>query len=201
MQNYSSHSTDAELLEGCRQKHRLAQKHLYQRFYPRVMGIAMRYTGHKQEATDVLNQAFLKVFNKIDTYSENSLSGWIATIVTHTAIDFVRKHARYKKRMDFDSEKEVVLNEQSLENLYVEDLLKEVQQLPANSRAVFSMYAIDGYKHREIAEILKININTSKWHLAEAKKILKKRLERQTSTVKKKQIFVHLNLFNPLDGI
>ncbi len=186
MQNYTSQSTDAVLLEGCRQKNRLAQKHLYQRFYPRVMGIAMRYTGHRQEATDVLNQAFLKVFNKIEAYSENSLSGWIAKIVTNTAIDYVRKHIRYKQRMDFDSDKEVALEESSLENLYVEDLLKEVQQLPANTRVVFSMFAIDGYKHREIAEILNININTSKWHLAEAKKILKKRLSGEMITIKKK---------------
>ena len=176
MQNYTNQSTDAELLAGCRSKNRMAQKHLYRRYYPRVFGIAMRYTGHPDEATDVLNRAFLKVFNKIDSYAEGSLSGWIATIVTNTAIDFVRSNTRYKKVMDFDVNQDVKLPEPALESLYVEDLLKEIQRLPANSRTVFSMYVIDGYKHREIAEILKISINTSKWYLAEAKKLLKKRI-------------------------
>ena len=181
MQNYTSNSTDDALLEGCRKHNRLAQKQLYRRYYPRVLGIAMRYTGQPSEANDVLNQSFLKVFNKIETYSEGSLSGWIATIVTNTAIDFIRKNTRYKQVMDFEIVQDIRLEAETLEQLYVEDLLKEIQRLPADSRAVFSMYVIDGYKHREIAEVLDININTSKWHLAEAKKLLKKRIQKVMS--------------------
>ena len=177
MQNFTQNSTDDALLEGCRNRHRLAQKHLYRRYYPRVLGIAMRYTGQPSEANDVLNQAFLKIFNKIESYSAGSLSGWIATIVTNTAIDFIRKNTRYKQVMDYEAVEEIHLEAETLEQLYVEDLLKEVQQLPANMRAVFSMYVIDGYKHREIAEMLEISVNTSKWYLAEAKKNLKKRLK------------------------
>lgn len=178
MRNYTPQSLDTALLEGCLQKDRLAQKYLYQRYYGKMLSIAMRYAGHKEEAVDILNRAFLKVFDKLETYTESgSLSGWIATIVFNTSIDYVRSRTKYKSVMDFNVEKDVMLSETIIEQLYAEDLLLEIQKLPAAMRSVFSLYVIDGYKHREISEMLNININTSKWHLAEAKKDLRKRLQ------------------------
>ena len=175
---YSIHSTDEELIRGCRQQNRLAQKYLYQRYYGKMLGIGMRYTSQRSEAEDVLNRAFLKVFNSIHKYKPTgSFSGWIARIVFNTAIDYVRQHTHYREVMDFNVQRDQSIGAEAIDRLFAEDLYRAIQQLPATSRAVFSLYVIDGYKHREIGEILEIKLNTSKWHLAEARKMLKEGLK------------------------
>ena len=174
-QFYSKQSSEAQLMEGCRQQNRPAQRYLYQRFYSHMLGICMRYTSHREEAEDVLNRAFLKIFQNINEYEDRgSLSGWMATITLRTAIDYVRSKVKYREVIDLNSEQDISLNAQAIDDLYAEDLFKLIQQLPPTSRAVFSLNAIEGYTHREIADMLGININTSKWHLAEAKKQLRK---------------------------
>ncbi len=175
---YSLQSTDEDLIRGCRQKDRLAQKYLYQRYYGKMLGICMRYAGQRSEAEDILNRAFLKVFNAIHKYEPTgSFSGWIARIVFNASIDYVRQNTHYREKMDFNTERDANISAEVIERLYEEDLFLAIQKLPATSRAVFSLYVIDGYKHREIGEILTININTSKWHLAEARKMLQKELK------------------------
>ena len=176
MQNlhFTPQSTDAELVAGCRQQHRLAQRYLYQRYYGKMLGICMRYTSRREEAEDVLNRAFLKIFQNTGEYEEQgSLSGWMATITLRTAIDYVRANVKYSQVMDFDSDHDFPLDAGAIENLYAQDLYRLIQKLPPTSRAVFSLNAVEGYTHREIAEKLDINVNTSKWHLAEAKKQLR----------------------------
>ena len=175
---YTQKSTDKVLVDGCKKGDRLAQKYLYQRYYGKMLGISMRYTGHRSEAEDVLNRAFLKVFQSIDKYiPKGQLGGWIARIVFNTSIDYVRSRVKYQEVMDFNIEKDKTIEAEAIEQLYAGDLYKIIQQLPENTRAVFSLYVVDGYKHREIAEMLKISTNTSKWHLANGKKILKERLK------------------------
>lgn len=142
----------------------------------------MRYTKNEEDALDILNRSFLKVFTKINQYKPTgSLGGWIARIVFNTAIDFVRSNTKYRKVMDYEVEKESSLDPDIINKLYMDDLYKAIQKLPANCRAVFSLFFIDGYKHKEIAVLLDININTSKWLLSTAKKqmriILKKNIE------------------------
>ena len=135
----------------------------------------MRYTSHRDEAEDVLNRAFLKIFQKINEYEEQgSLSGWMATITLRTAIDYVRSKTKYREVMDFENDREVPLDAVAIDNLYAADLFKLIQKLPSTSRTVFSLNAVEGYTHKEISEMLGININTSKWHLAESKKQLRK---------------------------
>ncbi len=176
---YSMNSNIQELVKGCKKRHRLAQKYLYQRFYGKMLGICMRYTSHREEATDVLNRAFLKVFQSISTYKNTgSFEGWLARIVFNTSIDYVRSRAKYREVMDFNIEKDQTIEAQIIEELYAKDLYTLIQSLPENTRAVFSLYVVDGYKHREIAEILNISTNTSKWHLANGKKILKQKIEK-----------------------
>jgi len=174
---YSQHSTETELIEGCRKKDRLAQEYLYRRYYGKMMSVAMRYAGREDEALDILNTAFLKVFNGIEKYKrreQSSFSGWVATIVTNTAIDHIRRHTNYRNRMDFNIEKEPAISNMALEHLVEQDLFKIIQKLPKASRTVFSLYAIDGYKHREIADMLNISEGTSKWHFSNAKKELQR---------------------------
>lgn len=175
----TNHSTDQELIKACIRQDRRGQQLLYQRYYGRLLGICMRYTGHKEEATDVLNRAFFKIFQKLVKYeSKGSLGGWMAKIVFHTAIDYVRSQAKYREVMDYNSEKEMEINPSVIDQLYAEDLYKAIQQLPIHARTVFSLYVVDGYKHREIGELLKISEQTSKYHLAAARKTLQQKLSK-----------------------
>lgn len=170
---YSNKSTDNELIQGCRQTDRLAQKCLYERYFGKMFGIALRYTQNQEEALDILNSSFLKVFTSLDKYEDNSnLAGWIARIVFNTAIDFVRRNSKYRQVMDFNVENDASVGNESLDNLQAEDLYKIIQKLPNSSRTVFNLYVVDGYKHKEIADILEISVGTSKWHLANARKEL-----------------------------
>lgn len=176
MQNYpfTPQSTDAELVAGCRRQHRLAQRYLYQRYFGKMLGICMRYTSAREEAEDVLNRAFLKIFQNIGEYEEQgALSGWMATVTLRTAIDYVRSTVKYRQVIAFDSDQDLPFDADALDQLFAEDLYRLIQRLPQASRAVFSLNVVEGYTHREIAEMLGINVNTSKWHLAEAKKQLR----------------------------
>jgi len=172
-----------ELITGCKEGNRLAQKYLYQRYFGRVLGIGMRYASSKEEAVEVLNLAFLKVFENIHQFkSKGSLGGWIAKIVFNTSIDFVRSQSTYKKVIDFNETSEQPIQNEALDNLAVEDIYRFIQKLPATSRTVFCLYAIDGYKHHEIAEQLGISEGTSKWYLSEARKELKSLMKHYLSS-------------------
>ena len=172
---YSPKSSDQDLILGCRKEHPLAQKYLYQRYFGKMLGISMRYTSSREEAVEVLNTAFFKVFTCLDQFKEpGSFAGWVARIVFNTSIDFVRKQITYKKVIDLNSEKENSINNDAIDTLATEDLYKAIQMLPPSSRTVFCLYVIEGYKHHEIGTQLGISEGTSKWHLSTARKELKK---------------------------
>ena len=175
--NYSQHSPDNELISGCIKQERLAQKYLYQKYYGKMLGIAMRFANGRDEANDILNRGFLKVFNKIEKYEPTgSFSGWIAKIIWRTALDYIRSQAKYKKETDIETVYDLGVSSTALDDLIAEDLYKVIQELPPATRAVFSLYVVDGYKHQEIAELLNISEGTSKWHLSDGKKRLREKL-------------------------
>lgn len=176
---YHTKSTDAELRQGCIQQDRLAQELLYRRHFGWLLSVSMRYTHNRDEATDILNLAFLKIFNSMTQFQDTgSFKGWMAKIVFHTAIDHIRQHTSYKKHHDYSGE----IADQSVENsgldhLQAEDLYHLIQHITPASRNVFSLYVIDGYNHPEIADMLGISVGTSKWHLANARYEMKKMME------------------------
>ena len=175
---YTPQSNEQDLIQGCRDKDRLAQKYLYQRYFGKMLGICMRYTKNREEAVEVLNIAFFKVLNNLDKYAPSGpFGGWVARIVFNTSIDFVRKQNSYKKVMDFNVEKENSIENEALDNLATEELFKAIQKLSPANRTVFSLYVIEGFKHHEIAKELNISEGTSKWHLANARKTLREILK------------------------
>jgi RNA polymerase sigma-70 factor (ECF subfamily) len=177
---YSAKNTDKELVAGCRKGERLAQKVLYERFFGKMLGIAMRYTKQQEEAVEILNAAFLKVFTALDKYQDNNnLAGWIAKIVFNCSIDHVRRHTKYRQVMNFEIERDAPVLNDSINNLHAEDLFKLIHKLPTASRTVFCLYVVDGYKHKEVAEMLDITVGTSKWHLANARKELQRLIRQQ----------------------
>jgi RNA polymerase sigma-70 factor (ECF subfamily) len=163
-----------QLIKGCREGDRLSQRRLYELFYGKMMGICLRYASHREDAADILNQGFLKVFDKIITYdaSLGQLEGWIRRIIINTAIDHYRKEIRRGYTVDIDQAKSVQSDIEITGALEVASLLELVQQLPPAYRTVFNLFAIEGYSHPEIASQLGISEGTSKSNLAKARKKL-----------------------------
>jgi RNA polymerase sigma-70 factor (ECF subfamily) len=166
------------ILEGCKRQERLAQRLLFQRFYNFGMGLCMRYAANKEEAQEMLNDGFYKVFTKIDQYKmEFPFSPWLRTVIVHAAIDY---HRRKKAFLVSDIEEEVeelFTDNSAFDNLVYEDIIKVIQQLTPAYRTVFNLYVIEGYKHFEIAAQLNISEGTSKSNLARAKKKLQSLLK------------------------
>ena len=136
-----------------------------------MMATCMRYANGEEEAIEMLNMGFLKVFNAIGQYqSKGSFEGWIRRIMINTSLEQIRRNLRYKQAMNFDSEVEPIIGGEVTDNLLMEDVYKIIQQLPLDNRTVFSLYFVDGYTHKEIGEMLGIPVGTSKWQLSEAKK-------------------------------
>ncbi len=134
-----------------------------------MMSMCMRYTSCKDTAMLILNDGFLKVFQNIEKFAnKGSFEGWIRRICFRCLSDHFRKEKSYVQFLvfeDFDKSEQT----NALNDIYYEELIQLVDQLPSTTAKVFRLYAIDGYKHREIAEQLNISEGTSKWHLSEAR--------------------------------
>lgn len=172
------HLSEQDLIKGCMANDRLSQEALYKRFFPAMMAMCMRYTRDQVKSIEIINNGFLKVFKKIDTYSfKGSLEGWIRRIVYRSLSDYFREETRYVRLMVFE-ERDMESEERATAQIYLEDILRMVQQLPTATQTVFRLYAIEGYSHAEIAEQMQISVGTSKWHLSNAREKLKDMLYR-----------------------
>jgi RNA polymerase sigma factor (sigma-70 family) len=149
------------------------QYELYQRFAPKMYGVCLRYAGNAEEAEDILQEGFIKVFNKIGSFrSEGSFEGWIRRIFVNTAIEHFRKKT-YLQPITETEENTVEGKYLSvLDELAEKDIIQLVQQLSPGYRTVFNMYVVEGYTHKQIAEQLGISEGTSKSQLSRAKLIL-----------------------------
>ncbi|MCB0687611.1 MAG: RNA polymerase sigma factor [Saprospiraceae bacterium] len=173
--------SEEELIAGCKRNDRQMQEALYRRYFHAMMQMCRRYTDDIDIAMSVCNDGFLKVFKKIDTFAfKGSLEGWIRRIVYHSISDHFRKDSKYVQFMVFEDYEEVISPE-IVPGLYLEDLMKLITKLPTMSEKVFRLYAIEGFNHREIGEALGMSENTSKWHLANARKKLQELLKDQSN--------------------
>lgn len=162
------------LIKNCLKKDRKAQQLLYKKFYGYAMGICLRYTNNRSEAVEVLNQGFLKVFTHIDRFDlERPFKSWLGRIMMNASIDNYRTNLRTAYFEDIEEADEVSDVNLCDSNLNYNDLLTMIQQLPPAYRTVFSLFAIDGYSHEEIGELLHISVGASKSNLHKARKKLK----------------------------
>ncbi|MFO7790730.1 MAG: RNA polymerase sigma factor [Bacteroidota bacterium] len=158
---------------------RKPQKALYDMYSPILYGMALRYASHASEAEDMLQEAFISIFQNIRQYKgTGSFEGWMKRILINAAIGYIRK---YKKQQfdDFDDVQETKMKnfDFSEADFTREELLYVINTLPEGFRLIFNLYAIEGYKHKEIAEMLGIHIGTSKSQYSRARKMLKDKLE------------------------
>jgi len=165
--------TDEELARGCVSKNPAAQKLLFERFSRKMMGVCIRYADRTDEAEDMLQNGFIRVFEKIESFrGTGSLEGWIRRIMVNESLTHLRKNKIMKINIDIDDVQFMISGNNPLtggENLNEKDLLKMIQQLPTGFRTVFNMYAIEGYSHKEIGEQLGISEGTSKSQYSRAK--------------------------------
>jgi len=163
-----------QLIGGCIRKDRGSQKMLYKAFYGFSMGICLRYANNREEAAEVMNQGFFKVFTRIDTYDiTRPFKAWLGKIMTNVSIDYYRANLKMAYADDLDKAENITDGELPDRKLNYEDLLAMVQRLPNAYRTVFNLYAIEGYTHEEIGEMLDISSGTSKSNLHKARQKLK----------------------------
>ena len=145
------------------------------------MAMCMRYAHDQDEALTILNDGFLKVFKKIDTFQyKGSFEGWVRRLVFHCLSDYFRKKSKQIKFLDIEHNDKLI-NHSVLDKLYEADILDLLEQVPPTSAAVFVLYAIHGYSHKEIASSRNISIGTSKWHLSNARKVLQDLIQKQVT--------------------
>lgn len=157
---------------GCRRDDRRAQKELYRHCYVSAMGICLRYANNREDAASIMNEGFFKVFSRISSYDfDRSFIIWMNKIMTNTAIDFYRSNLRFTHNtQDIDNLESLNAEaEDVLAKLHYKDLLEMVHSLTPAYRAVFNLYAIEGYSHEDIAQLLGISIGTSKSNLFKAR--------------------------------
>jgi RNA polymerase sigma-70 factor (ECF subfamily) len=167
-----------ELIKRCKANDRKAQELLYKQFASKMLGVCLRYATDRMEAEDMLQNGFIRVFGKIQDYrGEGSFEGWVRRIMVHSSIEYYRKHHKMLSVADMDDTgKEPSVNPLAMANLDARDLMALIQRLSPGYRMVFNLYAIEGYSHREIGEIMGISEGASKSQLSRARTILKEQI-------------------------
>ena len=179
MSSLSNHSiNESDIIDGCIKGDRQMQELLYNRFSPKMYAVCLRYSGNAEDARDLLQEGFIKIFKNLSKYrGDGSFEGWIRRIFVNTSIEHFRKKVYLQ---DVTETQERTIEDKAwnvLDNLAEKDIMKMINELSPGYKAVFNMHVIEGYSHKEIADILGINEGTSKSQLARAKTVLRKMVE------------------------
>lgn len=175
--------TEEDIIAGCKQGKRFAQNELYNRYCGAMLGIAMRYSTNKSEAEDALQDSFVKIYKNIVKFEgrrDGSLTTWIKTIVVNTTLSLNKKNKKHNFTENVEdyhlkTERQAENRDEEVKTLQ-EKIVLALDRLPLGYKTVFNLYVMEGYKHKEIAEILSISENTSKSQLSKARKQIKKTL-------------------------
>jgi RNA polymerase sigma-70 factor, ECF subfamily len=176
---------EAQLVDGCKSGSRTAQEEVFNAMYRRLLGVCLRYADDDDEAKDILQNGFIKVFKSVENYKgDGSFEGWVKRIVINTAIDNYRRKkvkpivvdSELTERLGSNMEEEVE-DDSIYQQIPIKAVLDSVQELSPAYRTVFNLYVLEGYNHNEIAEMLTISVGTSKSNLSKARLNLRKMLK------------------------
>lgn len=175
--------TDEQLVAGCLKGDTIAQKALYQTYAGKMMSICMRYAPDREQAQDILQDGFVKVFQKIGHFrADGPLGGWIARTMVNTALDQIRRNKPFDHSVDLtEAEHLHASDEQAVSAMSTTELITLIQALPTGYRTVFNLFVIEGYPHKAIGEMLGISENTSKSQFMKARAYLRKLLPKETA--------------------
>jgi RNA polymerase sigma factor (sigma-70 family) len=177
---YEPRPEERQIVEGCLKGNTLCQKKLYEGFYGKMLGVCQRYASNRDEARDILQDGFVKVFQSLENFGFNCpLDAWIRRIMVNTAIDKYRKAAIQPDLYEVDTVLDLSSDDNVLDDISHQELLATIQLLPPGYKLVFNMYVIEGFSHKEIAGQLEISEGTSKSQLAKARVFLQKMISKQ----------------------
>jgi len=189
--------SEQEIIAGCRKKDRALQEHLYRVYYSVFLKVCARYAKNMQDAEQLLNDGFLKVFTQIEHFKNaGSFAGWMQRIMVNTCLDYLRSTS-LKEEMVMHvksipaEESNLSVSNEAIEQMEFRELVKIIQALPAMTRTVFNLFVFEGYNHREISQQLDISEGTSHWHVHQARNTLQKKIinsEQQKVTYEAKKI-------------
>src|ERR1700712_4191737 len=166
--------TEEVMLHGCLNNLAPAQEALYSRFSPRMLGVCYRFARNREDAEDMLQEGFIKVFSQIHQFrNQGALEGWIRRIVVHTCINVLKKNKKFADSVDIIHANSIHLNESNIHSiLQAKQVVESIRLLPMGYRTVLNLYAIEGFSHKEIAAILDIEESTSRSQYTRAKSML-----------------------------
>ena len=170
---------DKDIIDGCLSGSRRDQELLYRRYSPKLYAVCLQYTGNTEDAREVLQEGFIKIFENLSRFShEGSFEGWMRRIIVNTALERYRNRYYLTRVDDIDevTELEAEPDTNDFAGLEAFDLLNMIMELPPKYRMVFNLYAIEGYSHKEVAKMLGISEGTSKSNLSRAREILQKKV-------------------------
>lgn len=171
--------SEHELIQGCLREDTHCQETLFRQYSGRMMAVCLRYARHRLEAEDILQEAFIKVFDHIGSFAgKGSFEGWIRRIVVNTALKHYQRKHFTKEQIGLEHFPDVPQHPQAYARLGESELLDMIARLPEGYRVVFNLYAIEGYSHKEISEMLGIQESTSRSQLVKARKLLQAQLEK-----------------------
>ena len=176
--------TDEMMLQGCLINNAIAQESLYNTFSSKMLGVCYRFARNKEDAEDMLQEGFIKVYSQIHQFKNNGvLEGWIRRIMVHTCINALKKNKKFAESVDLIYANTIYLNEFNIPSiLQAKEVVESIRSLPIGYRTVLNLYAIDGYSHKEISKMLEIEESTSRSQYTRAKAML------ETILIKKKII-------------
>jgi RNA polymerase sigma-70 factor (ECF subfamily) len=171
---WPTHYEEDDLIQACVRNERWAQQAMYEEYYGKMMGICLRYANGEEDALDILHEGFIKVFKNVSKFQPGtSVTAWMRRIMVNTAIDFYRKSIR-RRTEDLDHATQLSNDDADAVSMCSQkEILEAIQQLTPAYRTVFNLYILEGYSHREIAELLNITESTSRSNLVKARLKLK----------------------------
>ena len=181
--------TEEVILEGCLRNDSVAQRELYNTYSPKMLAVCFRYAHSREDAEDMLQEAFIKVFTQLRTFeNRGSFEGWIRRIVVHTCINTLKKNKKFNESVDLIHAASISIREETVPAVVqVKQIVDCIRSLPIGYRTVLNLYAIEGYSHREIAQLLDIEESTSRSQFTRAKGMLEELLIKKNILQPKKK--------------
>lgn len=183
--------TEEYIIAGCLHNEPSAQRELYNRFSPKMLSVCYRFAQSREDAEDMLQEGFIKVFTQIHTFqNKGAFEGWIRRIVVHTCINFLKKYRKFNDCVDIENADLVYLKEETIPSIMqAKQVIESIRLLPIGYRTVLNLYAIEGYSHREISAMLDIEESTSRSQYTRAKSMLENILVKKNILEKPKTQF------------
>ena len=181
--------TEDAILQGCLENNSAAQKSLYEKYSAKMLVVCYRYAHNREDAEDMLQEGFIKVFSQIHTFeNRGALEGWIRRIIVHTCINNLKKNKRFNESVDLIHANSVMVREENIPSvIQAKEVIECIRMLPIGYRTVLNLYAIEGYSHKEISLMLDIEESTSRSQYTRSKAMLEEILIRKNILYKPKE--------------